>query len=295
MGNLKEIRNRISSVKSTQQITRAMKMVSASKLRRAQDAILRMRPYVLKLNEVMMELSEGIEDLSENPYYQDRQVEKILLIPITSDKGLCGSFNSNVIRETEKIIKSYPSIGKKKFKIDLICLGKKGWDHFRKRGYNVVGNYTDLSKNIKYTEVEQIADKVLAQFAHKDYDLILFIYNSFKNAAVYKTTPQQFLPLILEEFERPRTTEKQYKPNFIFEPSDFGIFTQLIPRSLKLNFYRVILESNAAEHGARMTAMNNATENAEELVGELRLTYNKERQATITREIIEIVSGAQGV
>ncbi|MBC8344453.1 MAG: ATP synthase F1 subunit gamma [Bacteroidetes bacterium] len=288
MGNLKEIRTRIGSVKSTQQITRAMKMVSAAKFRKAQDAILKIRPYANKINEVIIPIAEGMEDLSFNPYFQEREINKVLIIPITSDKGLCGSFNSVVVREAVALIDSYGT------QVDLICLGKKSYDFFSKspKGYHVIDKYVDLTSNVSYDEVEKIADSILTAFAEKEYDEIRLIYNAFTNPAVYTITNDKFLPIeSLSEKENPAGDTKQFQHNFIFEPSERIIINELIPTSLKIKFFRTILESNASEHGARMTAMDKATENAEELLAELKLTYNKERQASITKEILEIVGG----
>jgi len=292
MANLKEIRTRIGSVKSTQQITKAMKMVAAAKLRKAQESIIKIRPYTFKLNEVINSLSAGIEDLSSNPFYDQRETSNILLICTTSDKGLCGSFNSAIIRETQKQIEQYLKDTSKHYHVDLLCIGKKGYDYFRKKNYNIIEHHVDLSK-VTFRQIDDIASRILLMFENKEYDLIRFIYNSFKNAAVYKTINQQFLPIEYHPNEIVDEKNQAYI-NFIFEPSEIEIINALIPTSLKINFYKNILESNAAEFGARMTAMDKATENAEELIGELRLFYNKERQAAITKEILEIIGGSGG-
>jgi F-type H+-transporting ATPase subunit gamma len=294
MGNLKEIRNRIVSVKSTQQITRAMKMVSAAKLKKATDAIVRIRPYSYKLKEVIETLAEGIEDLHSNPFYDRRPEIKVLIIPVTSDKGLCGSYNTSVIRETQRQLNLYKTRRDKRAKLDLLCIGKKGAEHFKKHGYNVIQTYTNMSVHTKYDTVEDIAAWVLTQFKLKEYDTVKFVYNTFKNAAVYYTTLEKFLPIEVEPSKK-----KSFKDitvhNFIFEPNEEDIIAELIPTSLRVNFFRVVLESIASEHGARMTAMDNATENAEDLVNELKLHYNKARQASITNEILEIVGGANAL
>jgi F-type H+-transporting ATPase subunit gamma len=294
MGNLKEIRNRIVSVKSTQQITRAMKMVSAAKLKKATDAIVRIRPYSYKLKEVIETLAEGIEDLHSNPYYDNRPELKVLLIPVTSDKGLCGSYNTNIIRETQRQLNLYKNRRDKRAKLDLLCIGKKGAEYFKKHGYNVIHSYTNMSVHTKYETVEEIATWVLDEFRLKEYDSVKFIYNTFKNAAVYYTTLEKFLPIETEPSKK-KSFKNSSVNNFIFEPTEDEIISELIPTSLKVNFFRVVLESIASEHGARMTAMDNATENAEELIGELLLGYNKARQANITNEILEIVSGANAL
>jgi F-type H+-transporting ATPase subunit gamma len=294
MGNLKEIRNRIVSVKSTQQITRAMKMVSAAKLKKATDAIIRIRPYSYKLKEVIETLADGIDDLQSNPYYDRRPEIKVLIIPVTSDKGLCGSYNSSVIRETQRQLNLYKTRRDKRAKLDLVCIGKKGAEFFKKHGFNVIQTYTNMSVHTKYDTVEEIAAWVLDQFKLKEYDTVKFVYNTFKNAAVYYTTLEKFLPIETEPSKK-----KSFKDitvhNFIFEPNEEQIISELIPTSLRVNFFRVVLESIASEHGARMTAMDNATENAEELLGELKLHYNKARQASITNEILEIVGGANAL
>ena len=292
MSNLKEIRKRIVSVKSTQQITRAMKMVSAAKFKKAQNAILKIRPYSNKIKEVLSQLSESIDDLSHNPYYQQREIKKILLLVVTSDKGLCGSFNSSVIRETVKEVQHYSALPGKP-QIDIVCIGKKGYDFFSKGNYNITEKHFDFAGHIPFDRVEGMAEKVLGQFTTKEYDLVKFVFNTFKNPAVYIPTAEQYLPVIIREEDKTVISKKI--ANYIFEPSEQEIIEELIPTSLKINFYRVLLESNASEQGARMTAMDKATENAEELLGDLKLTYNKVRQTTITNELLEIVSGANAL
>lgn len=294
MANLKEIRNRIGSVKSTQQITKAMKMVAAAKLKKAQDAIIKIRPYTDKLNVVIKTLSSGLEDLSSNSFYQQREVSKVLIISVTGDKGLCGSFNSSIFRETNKLINSLNEEKTHHYEIDLMCIGRKGHDFFRKQDVNILEYHHDLSKNISFSDIDDIASRVLRMFEGKKYDKVTFIYNSFKNPAVYLTKVEQFLP-IQPETEEVETEGAASNINYIFEPTEPEIIDSLIPMSLKINFYRNLLESNAAEHGARMTAMDKATENAQELLGDLKLFYNKERQAAITNEILEIVGGSAAV
>lgn len=292
MSNLKEIRKRIISVKSTQQITRAMKMVAAAKFKKAQNAILKIRPYSNKIKEVLSRLSESIEDLSHNPYYQERELKKVLLVVITSDKGLCGSFNSSILKETKKEFEYYSSLPTVT-DIELVCIGKKGADFFSKAGYKVREKYYDFTGTVHYEQVEKLAKKVLGWFIDKEYDLVKFVFNTFKNPAVYIPTADQYLPVIIRPEDKVVITKRI--SNFIFEPSEHEIIEELIPASLKINFYRVVLESNASEQGARMTAMDKATENAEELLGNLKLTYNKVRQTTITNELLEIVSGANAL
>lgn len=294
MGNLKEIRNRIVSVKSTQQITRAMKMVSAAKLKKATDAIVRIRPYSYKLKEVIETLAEGIDDLHSNPFYDKRPEIKVLIIPVTSDKGLCGSYNTSVIRETQRQLNLYKTRRDKRAKLDLVCIGKKGAEYFKKHGFNVIQTYTNMSVHTKYETVDEIAAWVLNEFRLKEYDTVKFVYNTFKNAAVYYTTLEKFLPIEVEPSKK-KAFKNITVHNFIFEPTEEEIINELIPTSLRVNFFRVILESIASEHGARMTAMDNATENAEDIINELKLNYNKARQASITNEILEIVGGANAL
>jgi len=291
MANLKAIRLRITSVKSTQQITKAMKMVSAAKFRKAQDAILRMRPYANKINEIVEPLANGMDDLSANPYFQVRNVSKVLVIAVASDKGLCGSFNSYIARETNKVIEQNKT---ENYTIDFIAIGKKINDFLIRKGIKPIETYFDLSGNLPFSKAENIAQTILDFFAEKKYDEIRIIYNAYKNPAVFVPTNDKYLPLDVRSLSGSHAKHSTHI-DFIFEPSEVKIIQELIPASLKVKFYRVLLESNAAEHGARMTAMDKATENAEELLHELKLFYNKERQAAITKELLEIVSGAQGL
>ncbi len=284
MANLKEVRNRITSVSSTQQITSAMKMVSAAKLRRAQDAVTQMRPYANKLKEILENLSASL-DSSEGVYSKQREIKNVLLIVITSNRGLCGGFNANVIKATNRLaIEKY-----KGCKVSVLCVGKKGADFFRKTDYAITG--TDLPRGLNelfdkltFTNVAPVAEKIMESFATSQFDTIELIYNQFKNAAVQITTVEQFLPVL-----PPKHKDKTPSIDYIFEPSKQYIVEDLIPRSLKTQFFKALLDSLAAEHGARMTAMHKATDNAGALIKELKLTYNKARQAAITNEILEIV------
>ena len=307
MGSLKEIRNRIGSVQNTQQITNAMKMVSAAKLRKAQDAIQRMRPYARKLHDITEHVSDSLEDSSAyHKYFQERELNRVLIIPMTADKGLCGAFNSNVQKMTNRVIKErYPEMFKQG-KVDLLCVGKKGYEFFKKREHNVVDSYTEFFNNPTYQGSNEIAQRVIDWYDEGHYDRIEIIYNWFKNAATYFSQAQQFLPITslgdLETKTRANEGKKQQqeeKPNrkydYLFEPSKEGIIEELIPKSLRITFYKDVLDSSAAEHGSRMTAMDNATENAQELINDLRLQYNKARQASITKEISEIVGGAEAL
>lgn len=292
MANLKEIRNRIGSVKSTQQITKAMKMVAAAKLKKAQNAIIKIRPYTEKLNGVIKTLSSGLDDLSSNAFYQKRDLERALIITVAGDKGLCGSFNSSVIRETQLLIEELSSGKGHHVEIDLICIGRKSYDYFKKQKVNILEHHADLSKAISFRDIDDLASRVLRMFENKKYDQVYTVYNSFKNAAVYQTKKEQFLPIVPAVEEDSDTSANI---NYIFEPEEASIIDSLIPMSLKISFYRNLLESNAAEHGARMTAMDKATENAQELLSDLKLHYNKARQAAITTEILEIVGGSVDV
>lgn len=305
MGSLKEIRTRINSVQSTQQITKAMKMVAAAKLRKAQDAIQKMRPYARKLHDLTEHLSESIEE-SEiyKTYFEQRPVQRVLLVVVTGDKGLCGAFNNNVQKLTMNTIKErYPQL-QKDGKVDLFCIGKKGYEFLKKRPYNIVEGYTEFFNNPDYNNSVAVAEKIMGWYEKGEYDRVEVIYNWFKNAATYFSTTQQFLPIASlnaagdqpkrKKGEQPKV-ESKYNHDYIFEPSKEGIIQELIPKALTITFFKDILDSNAAEHGSRMTAMDNATENAQELIEDLKLQYNKERQAAITKEISEIVGGAEAL
>jgi F-type H+-transporting ATPase subunit gamma len=291
MANLKEIRNRIASVSSTQQITSAMKMVSASKLRRAQEAIQQMRPYAEQLKIILSYLSEAIRDEEDDPYGVHRELEKVLVVVITSNRGLCGGFNTNVIKLAVQMVnEEYPQLMKQN-KIDFYSIGKRGAEYLRKNHYQLVGDKSGLFDELSFDTVIPVAEGIMNDFIVKKYDKILLVYNQFKNAAVQELTIEQFLPVLHPEHDNDAT----YVTDYIFEPSKEYIIKELIPRSLKIQFYKALLDSHAAEHGARMTAMHKATDNAGEIIKDLRLTYNKARQATITNEILEIVSGAEAL
>lgn len=291
MANLKEIRNRIASVSSTQQITSAMKMVSAAKLRKAQQAIQQMRPYAEQLRVILSYLSDAIKDEEDDPYGVEREIGKVLVVLITSNRGLCGSFNSNVIKGSLQHLKEqYPALLKNK-NVDFHAIGKRGADYLRKNHYQLTEDDSGLFDDLNFEKVMPVAEKIMTEYVDHKYDLVLMVYNEFKNAAVQILSLEQFLPVVHPESEE----ESSYVADYIFEPSKEYIIKELIPRSLKIQFYKALLDSNAAEHGARMTAMHKATDNASELIKDLRLTYNKARQATITNEILEIVSGAEAL
>ncbi len=287
MANLKEIRNRIASVSSTMQITSAMKMVSAAKLKKAQDAITAMRPYANKLTELLQSLSASLDADSGSIFAQQRTVNRVLIVPITSNRGLCGAFNSNIIKETNRLLNEVYN----KQEVKLLAIGKKANDNFSKTG-NVIANESTVFDALTFENVAKIAATLMHKFETEEYDKIYLIYNRFKNAATQVVTTEQFLPIV------PTTkTESTVTLNldYIFEPSKQEIVTQLIPKSLKTQLYKAIRDSFASEHGARMTAMHKATDNATELRDQLKLTYNKARQAAITNEILEIVGGAEAL
>jgi len=284
MANLKEIRNRITSVSSTMQITSAMKMVSAAKLKKAQDAITAMRPYAEKLTELLQNLSSTLDGDTGGEYTKQREINKVLVVAITSNRGLCGAFNTNVIKQSKAIAESYE--GKQ---VDIFAIGKKGNDILRKT-YTVVENRSDVFDNLTFDNVAEIAQSLTDKFISGDYDRIEIVYNEFKNAATQIVQTQQFLPLAPIKTDKPASTG-----DYIFEPSKEEIVLTLIPKSLKTQLYKSIRDSFASEHGARMTAMHKATDNATDLRDQLKLTYNKARQAAITNEILEIVGGAEAL
>lgn len=286
MANLKEIRNRITSVSSTMQITSAMKMVSAAKLKKAQDAITAMRPYAEKQTELLQNLSATLEGDNGSKYADQREVNKVLLVVITSNRGLCGAFNANIIKEAKNIKQSvYP--GKQ---VDFVTIGKKGNDIISKTDKILISN-NDIYDHLHFDGVAILAEKLMQLFVDGSYDKIELVYNQFKNAATQIVMKEQFLPIVPVVSEIATTTAVDY----IFEPSKEQIVEELIPRSLKTQLYKAIRDSFASEHGARMTAMHKATDNATELRDRLKLTYNKARQAAITNEILEIVGGAEAL
>lgn len=284
MANLKEIRNRITSVSSTMQITSAMKMVSAAKLKKAQDAITAMRPYAEKLTELLQNLSATLDGEVGGEYTTQREVKKVLVVAITSNRGLCGAFNSNVIKEVK--IRSEHYMGKQ---VDVFAIGKKGNDILTKT-HAVVDNQSAVFDDLTFENVTVIAETLTQKFVSGEYDKIELVYNQFKNAATQIVQVEQFLPLAAIKTDTPVSTG-----DYIFEPSKEEIVLTLIPKSLKTQLYKGIRDSFASEHGARMTAMHKATDNATELRDQLKLTYNKARQAAITNEILEIVGGAEAL
>jgi F-type H+-transporting ATPase subunit gamma len=290
MANLKEVRLRIVSVSSTQQITKAMKMVSAAKLRRAQNAITQLRPYANKLRDILENLSSTLEGGSGGQYAQVRPVEKVLIVAVTSNRGLAGAFNANIIRQVNKIIHEQYSAQANAGNVKVLSIGKKASDFYSKNNSLYNGNHNEVYADLRFDVVAPIAEKIMNDFALGQYDKVLVVYNQFKNAAVQIVQVEQMLPL------QPSESNSQSTNNdYIFEPSKQEIILDLIPKSIKTQLYKAVLDSNASEHGARMTAMSKATDNAGEMIKELKLTYNKARQASITNEILEIVAGAEAL
>lgn len=284
MANLKEIRNRIASVSSTMQITSAMKMVSAAKLKKAQDSITAMRPYANKLTELIQSLSANLESDGISSYADQREVNKILVVAITSNRGLCGAFNSNIIKECTSLFDT-EFVGKQ---ADLLTIGKKAHDLLVKTN-TVIADHSQVYDDLNFQNIAEIAEVLMKFYAEGEYDKIILIYNSFKNAATQIIMKEQFLPIL------PTNEDAQTTADYIFEPSSEEIVLHLIPKSLKTQLYKAVRDSYASEHGARMTAMHKATDNASELKDELTLNYNKARQAAITNEILEIVGGAEAL
>lgn len=344
MANLKEVRNRITSINNTKQITSAMKMVSAAKLRKAQTALLNFRPYALKLRGILLDITADVEDFVKYPLLEEREAKKVLMIAVASNKGLCGTFNNNVIKATIKIINTQFAAQYKNDNLDIMTFGKSVTTFFKKNDYNVIASHDEIFDNLNYHSIVDIVDSFINDYLKKQYDRIELVYNKFKNPAVQIISTEQLLPvkedfsmsgeavtIMSEEAEeagkrKSRATGKSSKvrrsvpksimpkmqmgkdmdfghdkikarilDDYIYEPNKDTIVNTLIPKALKVQFYKAVLESHASEHGARMTAMHQATENATEIIKELRLDYNKARQSAITNEIIEIVSGAEAL
>lgn len=291
MATLRDIKRRIVGVKSTQQITKAMKMVAAARLRRAQENIINARPYAKKIGGVLSHLM-SIEKNIVHPLLTEREVKNVALIVITFDRGLCGSFNTNIIRQAEDMLKGELSELNNQGKVQLYCIGKKGNDYFSKRNFNVVGSYPGVFSALKFDLASSLMKELTTKFINNEIDKVVVIYNEFRSVIQQKTTVEQLLPI--KPFEN--TTEELSKSTeYIYEPDKVGIIKSLLPKHLNAQIWRMLLESNAAALGAQMTAMDMATENAKELIRSLQLTFNKVRQASITTEILEIVSGANAL
>lgn len=287
MANLKEVRNRITSVTSTQQITKAMKMVSAAKLKRATNAIVQLRPYAEKLREILANVSASVES-GASPYTVDRKPNKVLIVVIASNRGLAGAFNTNVIKTANQLIADRYSVQLHAGNVHIIGIGKRAQDYYLRRNYRVVGNYNDLFLALNFENTSKITDVIMDGFAAGEYDRVELVYNRFRNAAVQVLTTEQLLPLL----PTTEVTDAETAVDYIIEPSKEKIVEELIPKAIRVQLYKAILDSHASEHGARMTAMDKATDNAGELLKSLKLSYNQARQAAITTELTEIVSGA---
>lgn len=290
MGNLKEIRVRIASVQSTQKITSAMKLVSAAKLRRAQNAIIGLRPYSNKLNEILSNLSSSLENSAEMPLLKARNIEKVVLVVISSNRGLCGGFNSNIVKEVIRVVENRYAKQNQEGNLQLICLGKKAAEQLSKK-YNVISVIEEVIETSQFTVISDLAEKLMKQYINKEVDKVEVIYNRFQNAATQYVQSENYLPVENLAAQKENATNIDY----IFEPSREELVSELIPKILKLQLYKTLIDSIASEHGARMTSMAKATDNATEILKELKLKYNNARQAAITNELNEIVSGANAM
>lgn len=293
-GKLKEVRERISSVQSTQQITKAMKMVSAAKLRRAQDAIVQMRPYATKLNQMLVNILSNLEGGASTVYNENREPVNVLVVVVTSNRGLCGAFNTNIIKAAESLIEETYSSQKQQGKLNIMCIGKKGYEYFEKKNKKgtpvpLIKDYVSLFDDLSFDNVAALAQKLIARFEKGSYDVVEVAYGQFKNAAVQVPTAEKFLPV---QSSNNDDDDHSHRPQYIFEPDINGLLQNLKPSILQTTFYQYLLDTHASEHGARMTAMDKATENAEELMKDLKISYNKARQEAITSELSEIVGGA---
>ncbi|MBV7532408.1 ATP synthase F1 subunit gamma [Chitinophaga sp. sic0106] len=286
-GQLKEVRNRIKSIQSGQQITKAMKMVSAAKLKRAQDAILLMRPYALKLQEMLQNIVTNSEGNINTPLAAQREIEKVLIVVITSDRGLCGAFNSNLIKAAKRTIREKYAEQFEKGNVEIMPIGKKGYEHFLNNGYKVNDRFWQMFGSLTFEHVKEAAAVAMEGFIDGTYDAVEIVYSEFKNAAMQEYITEQFLPIAKIDQE-----DNGLKADYIFEPEKDVLIAELMPKILNTQFFKAILDSHASEHGARMTAMDKATENAAELLRNLKISYNRARQAAITTELTEIVSGA---
>jgi len=290
MANLKDLRTRINSVRSTRQITSAMKMVAAAKLRKAQNKIVQLRPYANKLHKLISTLSNDLNEEESNNFSTVRDEEKILIILVTSNRGLCGSFNSvaikNAINLADNVYKSQLNKGN----VHFLAIGKKGANYLKQKKYDLIDSKNELFDSLSFHAIAPIAETIMNQFINEEYDKIELVYNQFKNAAVQNITTEQFLPVVINEEE-----EGKHLPFYIFEPDKERIIKELIPKSLKIQFYKTIVDSFVAENGARMTAMHKATDNATEMIRDLNLEYNKARQSAITKELLDIVGGAEAL
>lgn len=295
MANLKEVRTRIESVNSTKQITSAMKMVAASKLRKSQNAIIALRPYVEKFSEIMSKLSTVAEKNGDSVFTDNRPVEKVLVVPLSSNKGLCGVFNANVIRSTINLIQQEYQSQYDNNNLEILCVGSKVEDTLKFKKYPVVGNENHILDDLTYENAVAFAEKLMKYFEERKYDRIVFVYNQFKNAATQELVCEQFLPIANRQADESQSDKESLPLDYIFQPSKEEIYNEMLPKSLRMQVYKILLDSFASEQGARMISMTQATDNATELLKELNLTYNKARQSAITNELVEIVSGADAL
>ena len=294
MATLRDIKRRIVGVKNTQQITKAMKMVAAARLRRAQENIINARPYSRKIQEVLNHLFSLEQDL-ENPLFMERETRKVAILVVTSDKGLCGSFNINVIRTVEELIRDEYQALNYEGNVELYCLGKRGHDHFKKRNYKIISDFPGLFSDLKYEFASGLVTELKTKFLNHELDKVIVVYNEFVSVIQQKVQVLQLFPFKQTESQSEVTGSEKHSYDYIYEPDKINIINSLLPRYLNSQMWKVLLDSYAAELGARMTAMDMATENAKEIIKGLQLTYNKERQASITNEILEIVSGANAL
>jgi F-type H+-transporting ATPase subunit gamma len=295
VATLREIRRRVTSVKSTQKITKAMKMVAAAKLRRAQDALVSTRPYARKMNELLRRLVTKI-DLSLHPLLKEREVKRLLLVVVSGDRGMCGAFNGNVIKAAiDHLNLHYQHLLKEPDGVRIVAIGKKSADFFLKRNYSLYAKYVGIFGSLHFGHARSIVQQLVDQYLKNEYDKVEVIYNEFKSVIQQRIVVEQILPIPPEQIQETKDLHSMAQVDYIYEPSISGIIDILLPRHLNFQMWRILLESSTAEEGARMTAMNNATENAKELIRDLTLSYNKERQASITKELLEIVSGAEAL
>ena len=290
MASLKEVRGRIQSVRTTQQMTKAMKMVAAAKLRRAQESILKIRPYSEKLKGILDNITATLDSSFKNPLAEERPVEKVLVVMLTSDRGLAGAFNANIGKAVVNLVESkYKGV-----QVDVLTLGKKGNDFMQRRGYKTLDQFVTIFSRLSFDNVREVAEYVMNGFLSGTYDKVEIVYNEFKNVATQIVKTHQFLPIV-QDIAEGDVGINTLNTDYVFEPSKVELIQELIPKTLKIQFYKTLLESNASENGARMTAMDKATDNASEILKELKLSYNRGRQAAITTEILEIVGGAEAL
>ena len=294
MATLRDIRRRISGFKSMQKITKAMKMVAAAKFRRAQESILQARPYARKMAEMLRHLS-GKVDASKYPQLSARPVEKVAMVIVTADRGLCGAFNTNIIRAAVAHIKAHYKELHAVGNLKVVCIGKKGYEYFSKREFEVISKHVGIFNSLSFGTARSIAGEIVAGYVAGKFDKVEIVYNEFKNAAQQRIVIEQYLPVTPETRASDDSKKAHSLVDYIYEPSSDEIVSELVPKHLNFQLWRILLESNAAEQGARMTAMENASSNAKELIGSLQLSYNKARQAAITKELLEIVSGAEAL